>query len=69
MTRAIDIDCPNTKTQESVRIAGVEIERSIGCGAVAGQYCSGLGIGVDLCQERINAASAVTRAARKRRPI
>lgn len=34
--------------------------------AKAGTVCNGYGIGVDLCQARINAAMATTRAANRR---
>ena len=67
MTRAIDIPCPNPKRTETVRVFGTSYERQIGCGALAGAYCNGNGIGVDLCQERINEAARLTRAKRKRR--
>lgn len=67
MTRALDIDCPNQKRTETVRVFGVSYERQVGCGALAGRYCNGQGIGVDLCQERINEAARITRAKRTRR--
>lgn len=42
------------------------------CKTPAGTYCNGLGIGVDLCRQRIIAAAKKTReenrAARNRRP-
>ena len=34
--------------------------------ATAGTVCNGYGIGVDLCQARINAAVAITRDANRR---
>lgn len=68
-TRAIDIDCPIPKRTETVAICGVTGTRSVGCGAVAGEYCGSYGVGTDLCQARISAAAAKTRAAnRARRP-
>ena len=67
MTRAIDIPCPNPKRIEVGFVFGKRVERQVGCGAPAGRYCNGQGIGVDLCQERINEAARITRAKRDRR--
>lgn len=39
------------------------------CCVLAGTYCNGLGVGVDLCQARINAASAATREANRKRML
>lgn len=69
MTRAIDIDCPNRASTETVSAFGIGMtyERKVGCGAPAGRYCNGEGTGVDLCQQRINAAARITRDANRAR--
>jgi hypothetical protein len=66
-TRAIDIDCPNPKTKEPRQLFGVATFRWIGCGAKADNRCNEYGVGVDLCQARINAAVRLTRAAKRGR--
>lgn len=36
------------------------------CGTPAGTFCNGLGVGVDLCRDRITTAAAKTRASKRK---